>query len=237
MLAISEVEEGQENQFAIDQRAAFDAQQMDPETAIDIVESGVTIMEPPADCQMSTFDARDALQTFSNDLSNILTYKSWLEGEFAKGCDKIRGEMDAEAETRMSELEAKEEIMMASLEDLFKLLGNEDEKIADFAMRIRKEYDMDDMASKEESDIVVPEVPDSCSEETKASQKALQDIKDETDDCLSYQLWLDAKLAGECDALTASFEDIMANPPHAMMMAQVKDSGDTDALIEELFKL
>ena len=59
---------------------------MDPTTKIDAVQTGIVIEDPPANCGMATFDARDALQQFSDDISNVLTYQLWLNGEKAKAC-------------------------------------------------------------------------------------------------------------------------------------------------------
>ena len=77
-------------------RAAFDANQMDPATKIDDVLTGIVIEDPPANCQMETFDARDALQQFSDDLENVLTYQVWLEAEKEKACMQAKDEINAE---------------------------------------------------------------------------------------------------------------------------------------------
>ena len=78
LITLTEVDEDKKEDFFEAQRTAFDTQQANPSTAIDIVQSGITIVEPPADCPEQTFKAREELQEFSDDLSDILTYKSWL---------------------------------------------------------------------------------------------------------------------------------------------------------------
>jgi hypothetical protein len=50
-LAVLSANDGEDtNDFAIRMRAAFDANQA-TENAIDVIESGITIEDPPADCQ------------------------------------------------------------------------------------------------------------------------------------------------------------------------------------------
>ena len=75
------------NDYAIQMRAAFDSNQSDPATKIDDVPTGIVIEEPPANCQMATFDARDTLQAFSDEVTDILTYQAWLSAEFGKACE------------------------------------------------------------------------------------------------------------------------------------------------------
>ena len=77
LITLTDVEEGKEDEFAEAQRTAFDTQQANPLTAIE-VNAGVFIVEPPADCPEATFKAQEELQEFSDDLGDILTYKSWL---------------------------------------------------------------------------------------------------------------------------------------------------------------
>ena len=36
---------------------------------------------------MATFDARDTLQAFSDEVTDILTYQAWLSAEFGKACE------------------------------------------------------------------------------------------------------------------------------------------------------
>ena len=146
---------------------------MDPDTKIDDVETGIVIAEPPASCQASTFAARDALQTFSDDLSNILTYHAWLNGELGKACENLKDEILAEIEARKGELETKDEAVTDALENLFQLLGKNHENFVSFTNRMRWEFEKDDTAAKIESDIIVPEVPESCSPATKAARDSL----------------------------------------------------------------
>lgn len=126
--------------------------------------------------------------------------------------------------------------MTDALENLFQIVGKNYENFVSFTNRMRWEFESDDMAEKIESDIVLPEVPASCSPATLAARDSLKTVKEETDDCLSYLEWLNKKLTDECDALTASFEALRSASPHAKTMAQVR-MDTTEELISQLYEL
>ena len=69
---------------------------------------------------------------------------------------------------------------------------------------MRHNYEKDDTATKIESDVVVPTIPENCKPETHAARDALQMLKDDYDDCLSYLEWINTMLTAECDKLGAS---------------------------------
>ena len=182
------------NDFAIRMRKAFDDNQLDPATKIADVTTGIVIEEPPANCQMSTFDARDALRQFSDDLTNVLTYQAWLAAEMGKACEALRADINAEIATREDEIAQKEGAVASALEVLMTFIGRDGEKLLHFGKRMRHEYERDDTAPKLESDVVVPFVPAACDPETLAARDALQKLKEDYDDCLSYLEWLNTKL-------------------------------------------
>jgi hypothetical protein len=97
-----------------------------------------------------------------------------------------------------------------------------------FSTRIRNEFDDDDKAEKVESGVVVPDVPESCSPETKWSQRLLQDTAKELDDCLSYAAWLETRTTAACNAQALTFAAIVAN-------TEVPE--DFVGLIDDLFAL
>ena len=66
---------------------------MDSETAIDAVDTGIEVVEPPKECPMSTLDAQQSLTEFRDSLSDLLTYKAFLEREFGGACASIRDEI------------------------------------------------------------------------------------------------------------------------------------------------
>ena len=82
----------------------------------------------------------------------------------------------------------------SALETLFGFIAEDYEELLHFGKRMRKEFDADDTAGAVESDIVVPTIPDSCDESTKAARDSLQKLKDAYDDCLSYLEWINRKL-------------------------------------------
>jgi hypothetical protein len=126
------------------------------------------------------------------------------------------------------------------LEALFELLGEEGEEFADFTDRIRAEYDADDEKELLDAFIEVPEVPENCNDETKAAMEALQTLKEDFEDCLSFYNWAALKLEDSCDALADSFQDIIDDntPEDAQTnLAQiaVQNGEETDDLYAMLF--
>jgi hypothetical protein len=80
--------------FAGRMRGEFDDAKDAPDSDIQDVDTGITYNAPPANCQDSTFAAAEDLQTFIDDLSNILTYLEWLEARLAECCENLRDEMN-----------------------------------------------------------------------------------------------------------------------------------------------
>ena len=192
------------NAFAVRMRAAYDAAE---DTMV--VESGIEVVDPPANCQQSTFDARDALQQFSDDLSNILSYQKWLEGEFAAACEALRVQLLGEADTLGLEIEAKDDVITETLANLMELIGEEGENFVDFTNRIRLEFEGDATVEAVDSGILSAEVPAGCSDATHEAGAVYTLVISDYNDCLTYQAWLDAKLAAECDIHAQSFQDLI----------------------------
>ena len=59
LITLTNVEEGKEEDFAKQLRDTYDAEQQSSLTAVAVVETGISIAEPPADCPESSFRARE----------------------------------------------------------------------------------------------------------------------------------------------------------------------------------
>ena len=77
-------------QYALVKREQFNAAQADPETAIDVVPSGMNIATPPDTCDEETRLAQQECIEYSDDLSELLTYQDWLQGELQRACDALK---------------------------------------------------------------------------------------------------------------------------------------------------
>ena len=64
--------------------------QENPATAVDVIPSGMVLTTPPDICQQETFDALEECQKYSDALSDLLTYESWLRMELKRACDELK---------------------------------------------------------------------------------------------------------------------------------------------------
>ena len=210
------------NVFATAQRSAFEAGQLAPETAIDVVDSAIIIDDAPAHCQDSTYDARDLLQDFSDALSDLLTYNSFLESQLAGSCETLSDDFVDEKAALMGALAAKEIELTATLENLFELYGVEDEDFETFRARVRGEFDGEGLELLD-GGFVAADVPDNCNEDTFAMQGAFEAVIGQYNDCLTFQQWVEAKLTTECDEFAAEMQDVIDNIQTPEIVALLED--------------
>ena len=195
-----EAEEGDDpNEFATTKRFAFEAAQLDAETATDVVETNIVIDDAPVHCQDSTYDAKDALELFSENLSDLLTYLNWLEAQLADSCDDLAADFGVESSDLQATLDTKEGELTTTLENLYELREAQNEDFADFAIRIRGLFDADEDVVSEDGGFEAATVPENCDDATSEAAAAYQLVIADYDDCLTYQKWVEARLVGECD--------------------------------------
>jgi len=197
-------EDGAEaNVFATDTRSAFEA-----DTATEVVESAIPIIDAPHHCQDSTYDARDALQEFSDALSDLLTYNSYLEAQLADSCSTLSDDFVDEKSALMGALTAKEVELTATLENLFAL--NDDEDFETFRARVRGEFDAEGQDNVD-GGFVAADVPSNCDDSTFAMQGAFEAVIGQYNDCLTFQQWVEAQLATSCDDFAAECLAVIVN--------------------------
>ena len=151
-------------QYALVKREQFNAAQASPDTAVDVVPSGMQIATPPDTCDDDTKLAQQECLDYSDDLSELLTYEAWLGDELKRACDALKAQMDVETVAGIDQLEAKQDVLAALLEDLQLLNENTAEGNIAFARRLRAEFEAENIPLMD-SGIVIPTVPESCEEE------------------------------------------------------------------------
>jgi hypothetical protein len=210
------------NVFATAQRSAFEAGQLAPETATDVVDTAIIIDDAPSHCQDSTYDARDALQDFSDALSDLLTFNSYLESQLAGSCDTLSDDFVDEKSALMGALTAKEIELTATLENLFELNDDEDEDFETFRARVRGDFDAEGL-DLVDGGFVAADVPVNCNEDTFAMQGAFEAVIGQYNDCLTFQQWVEAQLTSECDDFAAECQDVIDNIQDPQIVALLDD--------------
>ena len=215
--------EGEEaNVFATAQRAAFEAGQLNPDTAVDVVDSLIIIDVAPQHCQDSTYDARDALQDFSDALSDLLTFNSFLESQLAGSCATLSDDFVDEKGAVMGALTAKELELTATLENLFQLDAEEGEDFETFRARVRGNFDAEGLDLLD-GGFTVADVPVNCNEDTFAMQGGLEAVIGQYNDCLTFQEWVVAQLVTECDEFAAECQAVIDNIEDPQIVALLDD--------------
>ena len=222
-------------QYALVKREQFDAAQASP-AAIDVVPSGMNIATPPDTCDDDTKLAQQECIQYSDDLSELLTYEAWLQDELKRACDALKAQMEVETVDGMSQLGAKQDVLLALLEDLQLLNENTAEGNDAFVRRLRAEFEAENITPMD-SGLVIPTVPESCEEEVQDALSAIADIKAQLDDCITFTDWLTTQRTEMCEAKQMKFQDAVENPPHTQMPGMSDPSGQTDMLVQQLFDL
>lgn len=193
LFALNGAEGEDPNVFATTQRANFEA-----ELVVDIVDSEIVIDDAPSHCQDSTYDARDALQAFSDNLSDLLTYLNYLEAQLEDSCAALSDDFVDEKDALQGALDAKEIELNATLENLFELREDQDEDFETFSARVRGEFDAEGVTLLD-GGFVAADVPENCNDSTRDMQGAFEAVIGQYNDCLTYQAWVEAQLEGACD--------------------------------------
>lgn len=223
-------------EYAVLKRAEFDANQADPETAVPVIPSGMSLTQPPETCQQETFDALEECQRYSDSLSDLLTFESWLDMELKMACDDLKMRLDMLIAENSDLLQAKQVSLQAALEDLYLLNDNAAETQINFARRLRTEFEESEVELLD-AGIVIPPIPEDCEEEVQLALAALRVVKEQLDDCVTFLDWLLNRLDEECEAKAMKFQDTVENPPHTQMPGMSDPEGQTAMLIEQLFEL
>lgn len=102
-------------EYAVQKRAEFDANQDNPDTAVPVIPSGMMLTQPPETCDQDTFDALAECQKYSDSLSDLLTFESWLDMELKRACDELKLRLDMLIEENTTLLQSKQVILQGAL--------------------------------------------------------------------------------------------------------------------------
>lgn len=184
------------DEFIDRQTSVFDAQ-FDANSA---VSAGMLINEVPETCAQETQDKYQEALDFVADLEMVLTFCDWLEAEKVRACGEQREAIMATLLANMPRLDETEAAIESVLGELIAEKPDGASNMAEFAALKEGQFMMASPAPSE-TGIVVPAVPDGCSDDTKMAGAALQAFQDELEEKITYYDFLQGLLQECCEEI------------------------------------
>ena len=178
-------------------------------------------------------DAEQRCLDFLAALSMELTYEDWLAGELKKDCeDLVAALTDGVDSDRIGALQALKDDQLA---DLFELLGQDGDELADFTARMEAAFQNDaDAQNVVDTGVTRPTIPGSCSELTPAidnANNAFNAWADELQTCSDNDAWLASELATACEVPTGDAQALIDSETGRVQAAKDEQVGVLEALM------
>ena len=201
--ALESLENETLDEFISRQTAIFDGQ-YDPATA---VSAGMIINDVPESCGDDTQDKYQDAQDFVAQLERVLTFCEWLDDQVTRACSDQKDEIMQVLIDNMPRLAQTEAAIESVLQELIQEKPDGADTLEAFSIIKRGQFMMAAPAPTD-TGIVVPDVPEGCSDETEMARVALSDFQDELEESMTYYDFLQGLLQECCEEIEMELIDL-----------------------------